>query len=81
MNLADIDNALVKQRRTIQNLNGNLERAESARDIDRAAVLRRDLAMAQRVLIRLDQIRRQETPVDARSERISSGSAFFGGSL
>jgi hypothetical protein len=78
MDLNQINGAITNQRNKIQTICAKLERAQSARDLTMVATLRGDLEGAQRALLRLDQIRRQETPCDAASNTVSRGSIFFG---
>jgi hypothetical protein len=75
MNLQQIEDAIASQRATVARIRSELERTDE-RDVQAARSLRADLGQAQQILLRLDQLHRQETPLDARPGRGSS--VFFG---
>ena len=84
MSLAEIDNAISKQRKIIADIQANLERARSncnfaAGDAHAVARLTADLASARLAAIRLDQLRREQTPLDAQTDGVNRGSIFYGG--
>jgi hypothetical protein len=77
MNLQQIDSAIAKQRTTIGRIKVELERTD-IRDMQAVRRLRADLEQARLIAIRLDQLRRQETPLDACPMGAGSSSIFLG---
>src|SRR5262249_42630491 len=78
MNLQDIDAAIEKQRARIQRIKDEMAEADATQDWQKLASRRVDLDGAQRVLVRLAQERRSQTPADERAG-IAPNSFFVGG--
>jgi hypothetical protein len=78
MGLSEINTALAKQRAKVSDLQTQLAAAQARNDTHHATLLRYDLESARRVVISLDEQRRAETPVDARTDGVSRGAVFYG---
>jgi hypothetical protein len=79
MNLQQIDAVIEKQRARIQRIKNEMAQADAAQDWQKLASCRVDLDGAQRILVRLTQERRSQTPADQRQDTIASNSHFVGG--